>query len=96
MKKHILSCILSLVCLTIYAQIEKIEKTKTIKLYIQNAIHFANSQGFPLANAYQYTLSSSNEGLPEFISDDSIHPSELGAQLFSDLISKTIFDNNLL
>ncbi|HNZ42624.1 MAG TPA: C1 family peptidase [Bacteroidales bacterium] len=31
MKKHILSCILSLVCLTIYAQIEKIEKTIELK-----------------------------------------------------------------
>jgi len=83
-------------CQEKFSSLEKIEKTKTIKLYIQNAINFANSQGFPLANAYQYTLSSSNEGLPEFISDDSIHPSELGAQLFSDVIAKTIFDNNLL
>lgn len=79
-----------------FSSLEKIEKTKTIKLYIQNAINFATSQNFPLANAYQYTLSSNNEGLPEFINSDSIHPSDYGAQIFSDVVAKTIFDNKLL
>ncbi|HPD44770.1 MAG TPA: SGNH/GDSL hydrolase family protein [Candidatus Woesebacteria bacterium] len=80
-----------------FSSMEKIEKTKTIKLYLQNLVNFANSENFPLANAYQYSLDNNNEGLPDLIdSTDHIHPSPAGAQLFSDIIAKTIFDNKLL
>lgn len=80
-----------------FSSLEKIEKTKTIKLYLQNAINFATSQKFPLANAYQYCLDSNNEGNRECInSTDNIHPSEYGAQIFGDTLAKTIFDYKLI
>lgn len=80
-----------------YSSLEKIEKTKTIKLYIQNLINFAASQNFPLANAYQYCLDTNNEGNQECInSTNNIHPSTYGAQIFTDTLAKTIFDNKML
>jgi hypothetical protein len=79
-----------------FTAIEKIEKTKTIKLYLQNAINFANSQNFYLANTYNLSLNPQQEGYQELInSADNIHPSSLGQQLFCDSIAKTIFDNKL-
>jgi len=80
-----------------FSSLEKIEKTKTIKFYIQNLFNFAASENFPLANAYKYCLDSNNEGKLECInSTDNIHPSDYGAQIFSDTVAKTIFDNKML
>lgn len=80
-----------------YSSLEKIEKTKTIKLYIQNLINFATSKKIPLANAYHYCLDSNNEGLLECINpSNNIYFSNYGAQIFCDTISKTIFDNKML
>jgi len=79
-----------------FTALEKIEKTSTIKLYLQNAVNFATSQGFPLADAYHLSMSN-GQGLKEFISPvDNLHPSILGARLFSDIIADTIAKNNLL
>jgi len=76
--------------------LEKIEKTKTIRAYLQNIINFAQSQKFPLANAFTNSLKN-DEGLPELISKaDNLHPSELGAQFFSDTLAKTLFDNKII
>lgn len=76
--------------------IEKIEKTKTIKAYLQNLVNFAASQKFPLANAYAQSLKN-GEGLPDLISpSDNLHPSLLGAQFFCDIIAKSLFDNHLI
>lgn len=82
---------------TTYTAIEKIEKTSTIKLYLQKLNNFASSQGFPLADAYTPSLDSKGQGLTDLISSsDHIHPSELGSQFFSDIISRALFEEKLL
>jgi len=82
---------------TTYTAMEKIEKTKTIKLYQKNLLNFATSQKFPLADAFTPSLNSKNEGLSQLINDkDNLHPSALGSQFFCDTLAKTIFDQGLL
>ncbi len=82
---------------TTYTAMEKIEKTKTIKLYQKNLLNFAASQKFPLADAFTPSLNSQNEGLSQLINDqDHLHPSALGSQFFCDTLAKTIFDLRLL
>ena len=82
---------------TTYTAIEKIEKTSTIKLYLQKLNNFASSQGFPLADAYTPSLDSQNQGLSELIStSDHIHPSQLGSQFFSDILSQALQKEKLL
>ena len=79
-----------------FTALEKLEKASTTKLYLQNTINFATSQGFPLADAYHLSLFG-NEGSNDFInSGDNLHPSTLGATLFSDLIADTISKSKLL
>ena len=75
---------------TNYTSLEKIEKSSTIKLYLQNLVNFANSQQFPLADAYHPSLSGS-EGQNRYISTtDNLHPSTEGARLFSSILANTI------
>jgi lysophospholipase L1-like esterase len=75
---------------------DRLEKTNTIKLYLQKTIDFANSKGYPLVDAYHLTLFG-NDGSLEFInSTDHLHPSATGATLFSDLLADTIFKDKLL
>jgi hypothetical protein len=75
---------------------EKIERTSTIKLYLQNLINFANSQKYPLADAYHPSLSG-QEGNKNYISSaDNLHPSSEGGQFFCRLLAQSIFDNNLI
>jgi len=70
--------------------IEKIQKTKTISLYLKNTINFATSQAFILSDAYTPSLKN-GDGNPIFINqDDGIHPSSLGAQFYSDILAQTI------
>lgn len=70
--------------------LEKREKTSTIKLYLQNAINFAQSEGYPLADAYHPSLVN-NEGSRQYINSvDNIHPSAAGASLFADTLANTI------
>lgn len=79
-----------------FSALEKIEKSATIKLYLENAANFANSQGFPLADAYHPSLFN-NDGLQEFINaDDNLHPSGPGGQFFCDTIADTIYKNKLI
>ncbi|MFA5894541.1 MAG: SGNH/GDSL hydrolase family protein [Candidatus Shapirobacteria bacterium] len=76
--------------------LEKIEKANTTKLYLQNAINYATSQGYPLANTYQASLSG-NDGQRQYISStDNLHPSAIGAALFSDTVVETINKHKLL
>jgi len=82
---------------THFTALEKIEKSNTIKLYLQNLVNFATSQGFPLADAYHLSLDQLGQGRPELISaTDHLHPSAAGGQLIADTIAKTIFDKQLL
>jgi len=79
-----------------FTAMEKVEKTKTIKLYLQNMINFAGSQNFPLANAYSPSLKG-DEGNPIYINrTDNIHPSELGAEFFCNTVAQAISDHNMV
>lgn len=76
--------------------LDKIEKTTTIKLYLQNLVNFATSQHFPLADTYHPSLVN-GDGLLDFInSQDHLHPSGAGGEFFCDTIAKAIFDNKLI
>lgn len=78
-----------------YSALEKIDKSTTIKLYLQNLINFAGKNKLPLADAFHPSLFG-RDGLNELINPaDNIHPSELGSELFCDTVAKTIFDNQL-
>ncbi len=75
---------------------DKIERSNTTKLYLQNAINFASSQGFPLADAYHPSMTG-NDGRREYISSvDNLHPSASGATLFTNLVAETIAKHKLL
>jgi hypothetical protein len=75
---------------------EKIDKANTTKIYLQNAINFASSQGYPLADAYHSSLSG-NDGLRQYISStDNLHPSASGSSLFADKIVEAISKHKLL
>lgn len=75
---------------------EKIEKTSTIKLYLQNLINFANKNNFTLADAFHPSLFG-QDGLDLLIdSVDHIHPSELGSELFCDTVAKSILESHLI
>jgi lysophospholipase L1-like esterase len=78
------------------SSLDKIEKTSTIKLYLQNLINFATSEHYPLADAYHPSMFN-DDGLTELInSTDNIHPSTAGAELFSDVIAKTLHDEKVI
>ena len=76
--------------------LEKIEKSSTIKLYLQNAIDFATSENIPLADAYHLSLFD-GEGLKSFINaGDDLHPSLAGGQFFCDIVADTIYRSHLV
>jgi lysophospholipase L1-like esterase len=80
-----------------FSSMEKQEKVKTIDLYLKNTINFATSQNFLLADTYSISCDKSGQGLPELINtQDNIHPSELGKQLFADTLSQTIYKNKII
>ncbi len=79
-----------------FSALEKIEKTKTVKLYLQNLVNFATSQSFPLANAYHPSLEN-GEGKKEYINpNDGLHPSGPGGEFFCQAVAQTIFDHRLV
>ena len=79
-----------------FSALEKIEKSSTIRLYLQNLVNFATSQKFPLADAYRPSLFN-NEGLKEFINaGDGLHPSGPGGVFFCDTVADTIYRNHLI
>jgi len=78
-----------------FSALEKIEKTGTIKLYLQNLINFAKKNNLPLADAFSPSLFGNN-GASEYIdSVDKLHPSNLGTELFCDTLAKSLKDNGL-
>lgn len=79
-----------------FSSLEKVERTSTIKLYLQNLISFAQKNSLPLADAFHPSLFGQN-GLDDLISStDHLHPSTLGTELFCDTVAKTILDNSLI
>ena len=78
-----------------YSAFEKIEKTNTIKLYLQNLINFAYKNNLPLVDAFHPSLVDQN-GSDELIDPvDHLHPSNLGTELFCDTLGKSLKDNQL-
>jgi len=75
---------------TSFSALEKLQKTKTINLYLQNLINFSKSQNYPLADAYTPSLKN-QDGNPIFVNkDDGIHPSALGSQFFQDILFESL------
>lgn len=76
---------------------DKIERTRTIKQYLENAIRFAQSEHLPLADAYHPSLDSTGDGKTLYINPgDHIHYSDAGRQLFARTVADTIAVNKLL
>ena len=76
--------------------LEKIERTTTIKNYLQNFINYAKDRHIPYADVYLPSLIN-NEGNKNFIDyKDNIHPSILGGEFFCDTLAKALFDNHLI
>lgn len=74
---------------------EKIEKTSTIKLYLQNLIYFAKKNNLPLADAFSPSLYDENGSSDYIDSVDNLHPSNLGTELFCDTLAKSLKDYGL-
>jgi hypothetical protein len=79
-----------------FSALEKIEKSTTIKLYLQNLISFANKNNFALADAFHPSLFGSDGSSLLIDSNNNIHPSDLGTELFCDITAKSILDNELI
>lgn len=75
----------------------KREKVATIKRYIENAIGFAKSQKFPLADAFHASLDSDGNGRLAYINPgDHLHYSDAGRALFAQTLANTIVSNRFL
>jgi len=67
-----------------YEHAQKIEK------YLQNTINFANSQGYPLVDAYHPSIVNGDGNLSYISAHDHIHPSVAGCQLIAGLVAKKL------
>lgn len=75
--------------------LEKIERTKTIRYYLENSVKYANKYGYPIIDVYNSSLVNNDGFLPLISSSDHLHPSDFGQELFGDILAKTIFDLKL-
>lgn len=76
---------------------DKLERTGTIKRYLENTIRFARSEGIPLADSYHPSVDSTGEGKLLYINPgDYIHYSDAGRQLFARTVVDAIVANTLL
>lgn len=67
------------------------------KGYLQNIVNFATSEHYPIADAYHPSMQPDGDGDEKYINQgDHIHPSDAGAQLFSEKIVEAIKNNNLI
>lgn len=72
-------------------QAEKLIKAETVRKYLENTVNFAESQDYPIADAYRASIDIAGEGRPVYInSDDNLHPSDEGKELFCDKVFKEI------
>lgn len=70
---------------------DKIERTKIIKRYLENAVNFARSEHLPIADVYHASLDSGGEGNLTYInSGDHIHYSDKGRALFAERVVRAI------
>lgn len=76
---------------------QKKEKAAAIRAYLQNLINFAQSQGYPLADAYHASLDENNNGKAKYINaGDHLHPSGPGGELMAEKIAEVIWEKKLL
>lgn len=72
-------------------QAQKLIKAETVRKYLDNMVNFADSQGYPIADAYHASIDVAGEGRPVYInSDDNLHPSRNGKELFCNQVFKEI------
>jgi hypothetical protein len=77
-------------------QAERLVRSETVKEYLQNIINFANSQGYPLADAYHASIDEYGEGKPVYINaQDNLHPSGPGGELFCQKTAEAIAELDL-
>jgi|GEM_PF-1346170 len=81
---------------TNFSAVERLEKTQTIKYYLQRTMEFATSEGYPSANIYNASLVGPNGDRLYINANDGIHPSAQGAELIANILAKSIFDNHLV
>ena len=81
---------------TQFSSLQKVEKTSTIKLYLENAINFAKSEKYPFIDAYHPSIFGGNGNANYINTSDHIHPSTLGAKFFADLAAKAIVNTHWL
>lgn len=80
-----------------FSEIDKWQRTQTIKSYLDNAIRFAKSEGLPLADVYHASIDAKGDGKELYVNPgDHIHYSDLGRQLFARTVVDTIVANKLL
>lgn len=80
-----------------FTALEKIEKSKTIRNYLDLSLNFAKSQGYPVADAYHPSLNLiSQEGELSYIDDSGIHPNSAGQEFYAKIVTQAIFDNKLV
>jgi len=80
-----------------FAAEDKRRRVENIKLYLDNAVKFAKSQGLPLANAFHPYLDASGNGKLAYINPgDHIHYSDAGRSFFAGKIAGAIINNRLL
>lgn len=65
---------------------DRLNRVKTVRMYITNMINFSNSQEVPLINIYQATLGADGEGELKYIAEDGLHPSGEGHKLTAEMI----------
>ncbi len=72
-------------------QAQKLIKAETVRQYLSNMVNFAESQGYPLVNAYRASVDISGEGRPIYIDpEDNLHPSKNGKELFCEHLADKI------
>lgn len=80
-----------------FSAADKVERTQTIKRYLENALRFAQSEGLPYADAYHPSLDTNGEGKLVYINPgDHLHYSDAGRQFFAQTVVATIAINKLL
>lgn len=66
---------------------DKIDRTTTIKQYLDSTVKFAASQHLPLADAYHVSLNANGDGVLSYINGgDHIHYSDAGRALFAKIV----------
>jgi len=76
---------------------QKEEASLVTRAYLQNLINFANSQKYPLADAFTPSLDNKGNGKSDYINQsDHLHPSSKGAELFFEKILEAIKVNELI